>query len=201
MIWRSVPSCVRPANAGTNSRHGITVAVGGLRWTGQNGRPTTPAAHVQTREHFGTEPKETDSSKNVNKNTEGRLWGLKNTDRGNKQLQLELGEIEASGLKQRPRTFQRMFVAFDLQPVTNQRLRSAPCFSLNGVKTLKLSKFEFYFLLVQFQNPIGIILDQKAVIRSSFSNLEELVEHEGFRQFYFKGRTEPNPQDEAGPGW
>lgn len=76
----SVASCVGPANAGENSRRGKTNAVGGLRRRGQNGQAATPAAHVQTREHFGTQPKEQDSSKNVNKNSEDPLWGLKNTD-------------------------------------------------------------------------------------------------------------------------
>lgn len=118
---RSGASCVRPANAGENSRHGITVAVGEPRWRGQNGQATTPAAHVQAREQFGTEPKETDSSKNVNNNTEGRLWGLQNTDTKNK-LQLKLGEMEASRL----RTFQKTLVTINLQAVTNQRYRSAP---------------------------------------------------------------------------
>lgn len=74
---RCAASGVRPANAGKNSRHGITVAVGGPPQRGQDGQAATPAAHVQTREHFGTGPKETDSSKNVKKNTEGRLWGPK----------------------------------------------------------------------------------------------------------------------------
>lgn len=67
-IRRSVTSCVHPASAGKNSRHGITIAVGGLRLTGQDGQATTPAAHVQTREHFGTGPK------NAKKNTGAQLW-------------------------------------------------------------------------------------------------------------------------------
>lgn len=72
-IRRSVTSCVHPASAGKNSRHGITIAVGGLRLRGQDGQATTPAAHVQTREHFGTGPKETERSKNAKKNTGAQL--------------------------------------------------------------------------------------------------------------------------------
>lgn len=70
--------------------------------------------------------------------------------------------------------------------------------SSNGANKFKLSRFDLYFLLVKPQNPISIIPDSEAVIQSSFSNLAELVEHKGFRQFYFKRKTEQDSEDGGG---
>lgn len=82
-----------PENAGKNSRHGITVAVGGPRSRGQDGQATTPAAHVQTREHFGTDLKRKRTTKKKREQKHrGSTLGHKNTDTENKQLQLKLGE-------------------------------------------------------------------------------------------------------------